>query len=452
MNILKQVNSAAQVQPYNEAAMPVDAAQILYPSTTKDLVTIFAQCVERRQSVSLHATGHDFEGRSLSGEMVVHLGAFDEVRYDPETTHVTVGGGVRVAQLNDILRPHGRAVSTGTNQDVGVVGLALGGGAAYTSRLYGLTCDAIVAVELCTFGGRVLQVNDQSDPALMRLLRGAGGGWFGAVTRMVLKTYPTVPVTSFSATWDATEGRALLGKLEALLISAPDNLSMRVGANVTGTDMTRCVTLSGQFLGDDTDTIARHFGSLTRHPSWKQKDQNYFSAMAGAKHVTSGGCFRIKSRFAKRQAGAACLQAMFDHLAIWTPTTNPDGAGFGLFAWGGQISQFSAAKSCAGGRNAIYLSSFDTSWSNDATASNVNIQLDWVGALDGIAGACMTDQSYINFPDSDDIGFSSRHLAPIAAALKTATEAHDPANLGRQVARVQLRHPTDNPLAKKFPS
>lgn len=442
MSIHSSPAPAAQGKPYNEAATSADPERIIYPQTMAELAILFAQCSKQGQSISLHATGHDFEGRSCSGDVIAHLGAFNAVHYDPATGCVTVGGGTRVAELNDVLRPYGRAVSTGTNQDVGIVGLALGGGAAYTSRSHGLTCDAIVSVELCTFAGDVLHVDDASDPKLMRLLRGAGGGWFGAVTKMVLKTYPVTPITSFSARWDGATAPTVLAELEQHLVDAPDDLSMRVGANVAGYDKTLCVTLSGQYLGEDAKVISRYFGPIADVSTWQQQCQPYFDAMAGARHVTSGGCFRIKSRFATTHTNPTCLHEMFDHLAKWTPTDNSDGAGFGLFAWGGQVGRYPAARSCVAGRDAAYLASFDTSWMPDTPPEAVDTQLDWVGALDQIAAREMSDQSYINFPDSDDIGFHNRHLAPFSDALADLIAMHDPARIGRQVARVRLRRPS----------
>jgi hypothetical protein len=420
------------LSPYNEAVRLPGTASVVTPRNTSELVAAIAEARQHSRTLSICSTGHDFEGRSLSGELILNLGAFTGTFYDPETTRLTVGGATRVAAINDTLRPHGRAISTGTNQDVGIAGLAMGGGAAYTSRSRGLTCDALVEVELVTWGGQVLRLNDASEPALMRLVRGAGGGWLGAVTTFVFETYETSPVTAFGGSWSWQPG--LLGRLEQALVSAPRALSMRVGTNITGADCTLRVTVSGQVMGGDEALLARHLAGIPRPADWHQRTMPYAEAMAGARHVTSGGAFRVKSRFAPRPVGTDTLEAMAAHVGNWPPTRNPDGAGFGLFAWGGAVADMPRARSCAAGRDAHYLASFDTSWTAQESAADIARQDRWLRDLDELAAPHMAAGGYINFPDSDDDAFANRHLSGFADELVAARLRCDPDGLGRQVS------------------
>jgi hypothetical protein len=418
--------------PYNEAVTKPLTGRVTMPHTTSEIAGVLAFARSAGQRISIHSTGHDFEGRSLSGDLVLHMGAFADAHYDPETTHLTVGGATRIATINDTLRPHGRAISTGTNQDVGITGLTLGGGAAYTSRSHGLTCDALLGVELCTWAGEVLWLDDTRQPELMRLIRGAGGGWLGAVTQLVFATYETQPVTTFGGSWPWQPG--LLGLLEEALVNAPRALSMRVGTNVTGAESAMRITLSGQVMGGDEALLERHFAGIPQPTDWIQRTMPYFEAMAGAKHVTSGGAFRIKSRFATCPVGADALDAMATHLQRWRPTRNPDGAGFGLFAWGGAVADMPAARSCAAGRDAVYLASFDTAWTVEESAVEIATQNDWLRELDALAAPHMSAVGYINFPDSDGGSFDARHLSGITVDLARALRRCDPYGLGRQVS------------------
>ena len=429
--------------PYNEAVRLPGTVPVVTPRDTSELVAAMADARRQGRTLSLCSTGHDFEGRSLSGEVVLSLGAFTGARYDPETTRLTVGGATRVAAINETLLPHGRAISTGTNQDVGIAGLAMGGGAAYTSRSRGLTCDALVEVELVTWGGEVLKLSDATEPALMRLVRGAGGGWLGAVTTLVFETYETSPVTAFGGSWAWQPG--LLGRLEQALVSAPRTLSMRIGTNITLADRALRVTLSGQVADGDEALLAGHFAGIPRPADWRQRTMPYAEAMAGARHVTSGGAFRIKSRFAPRPAGPEALDAMAAHVADWPPTRNPDGAGFGLFAWGGAVADMPHARSCAAGRDAHYLASFDTSWTAQESAADIARQDRWLRDLDALAAPYMAAGGYINFPDSDDGAFADRHLSGFADELAAARRRCDPHGICRQLSLchppAQVTHP-----------
>lgn len=423
------------VSPYNEAAARGRPRFVALPRTVEEVRAVVAECRAAGLRIAVHATGHDFEGRSLSGDVVIHMGGFDEVVYDPGATTLTVGGGVRVAAVNAVLSRVGRAISTGTNQDVGLVGLTLGGGAAYTSRLRGLTCDALLSAELVTFAGEALRVDDASAPEIMRLLRGGGAGGF-VVTRMTFETYEAGPVTAFSATWDAdASGARRLAELEARLVDAPRTIAMRVGANVAGAERRRTITLSGQVQGGNEAALAAHLGAAALDPAFAARTLPYYEAMRGALHVTSGGAFKIKSRFAFAPMGEEGLARLLERLGSWTPTGNADGAGFGLFAWGGRVRDMPGARSCMPAREAAYLASFDTSWTEAEGPDEIAAQLGFVSALDAIAADRLSDLAYVNFPDSDEGAYERRHLGPIAADLAALRARFDPDGLFRPASR-----------------
>ena len=60
--------------------------------------------------------------------------------------------------------------------------MVLGGGVGFLSRKYGLTIDSLLAAEIVTANGEVLQVDAESHPDLFWAIRG-GGGNFGVATR-----------------------------------------------------------------------------------------------------------------------------------------------------------------------------------------------------------------------------------------------------------------------------
>lgn len=418
--------------PFNEALVPGTPLTVYRPRNARGAAEVIRRCRKAARTVSVRATGHDFEGRSLAGQAIIDVSMMRGVRYDPKTGLVRVEGGARVRDLHHVLARHGMALAVGTNEDVGVAGLALGGGAGYASRLRGLTCDALVSVELCAFNSVQLHVDDRSDPTLMRLLRGAGGGWFGVVSALTFRTFPAHPVTRFSCSWEIAEGAALLSTLEALMISAPDDLSMRIGARVSGPERVRRIEISGHLQSADTARLRRHLGSITNARAWREETVSWFAAMQGAAQATTGGAFMIKSRFAQRAIGEDGLARMTGLLGKWTPSLNQDGAGFCLFPWGGVIRQANALHSCAGGRDAEHLVSFDVAWTERDTPATVESQRSWLERIDAEAAPFLSNEGYVNFPDSSGLGFTERHLQRFAGDLAAMRARLDPDGLSMQ--------------------
>lgn len=421
---------------FNEAVSVPDNCIITEPRSEDDLVDIIMFCQQNSLTLSVYTTGHDFEGRSLSGDIVISTRYFSKIDFNKSTKILSVGGGCRVYNINLTLKEHDVAISTGTNQDVGIAGLTLGGGAAYTSRKHGLTCDSLCELTMVTFSGEKLTLSHTSEPEFFDLIKGGGGGFFGVVTNMKFITYPVYNVRLFSGAWAYKGDAELLAKLELLLINAPSYVSMRVGANITGVQKKITITLSGQVLDDSDFDIKAYFKDCLNECDWTEKNCSYYEAMEGALHQTSGGAFRIKSRFCFKTMGVRGFDRIMKYLAGWQPTSNSDGAGFGLFAWGGKIAENKSLLSCSPGRNAKYLASFDTSWQTEEGQKTAREQYQWIYKLDDVIAPFLSQSAYINFPDSDDAAFSERHLKFIKNFHTIYRERYDPFCLSKQQSRV----------------
>ena len=59
-----------------------------------------------------------------------------------------------------------------------------GGGLGIADRLHGLTCDAVLDVEIVTADGQLLHCNERQHADLFWALRGGGGGQFGVITQL----------------------------------------------------------------------------------------------------------------------------------------------------------------------------------------------------------------------------------------------------------------------------
>jgi hypothetical protein len=83
----------------------------------------------------------------------------------------------------------GRYVQGGGCTTVGVAGLVQGGGFGNFSKRYGLACASLIEAEIVTADGAVRIANAATNPDLFWALKGGGGGSFGIVTRLTLRTH-----------------------------------------------------------------------------------------------------------------------------------------------------------------------------------------------------------------------------------------------------------------------
>ncbi|MBV8497591.1 MAG: FAD-dependent oxidoreductase, partial [Gammaproteobacteria bacterium] len=104
---------------------------------------------------------------------------------------VSAGSGCMGIDLYDAVTTRGnRYVQGGGCTTVGVAGLVQSGGFGSFSKRFGTAAAGLLEAEVVTADGRLRTVNACSDPDLYFALRGGGGGTFGVVTRLTLKTHP----------------------------------------------------------------------------------------------------------------------------------------------------------------------------------------------------------------------------------------------------------------------
>jgi FAD/FMN-containing dehydrogenase len=138
---------------------------------------------------------------------------------------VTAEGGVLWGELNDAAAEHGLAVTGGAISTTGIAGLTLGGGLGWLMAKHGLAADNLVAAEVVTADGEILNVDADSHPDLFWALRG-GGGNFGVVTSFTYRLYPLETVTGGLIAHPIDAGADLLRFYRDAVASCPDDLTV----------------------------------------------------------------------------------------------------------------------------------------------------------------------------------------------------------------------------------
>ncbi|WP_055482265.1 FAD-binding oxidoreductase [Sphaerimonospora mesophila] len=153
-------------------------AAVLLPENTAQVVAALHYARERDLPLSVRSGGHGLSGRSSNNDgVVIDLSAMNRVEViDRKARIVRVESGARWAQVAQALAPYGLAISSGDHGNVGVGGLATGGGVGWLVRHYGLTIDHIRAAEVVLADGTVVRADAEHEPELLWAVRGAGAG------------------------------------------------------------------------------------------------------------------------------------------------------------------------------------------------------------------------------------------------------------------------------------
>ena len=145
--------------------------------------------------ICVRGGGHNVAGlASADGAVMVDLAEMKQIEVDPEARLARAQGGVTWNELNAAGAEHGLAVTGGAISTTGIAGFTLGGGLGWLMAKHGLAADNVVAIELVTADGDVLEVRADSHHDLFWALRG-GGGNFGVATTFTYRMHPLSMVT-----------------------------------------------------------------------------------------------------------------------------------------------------------------------------------------------------------------------------------------------------------------
>src|SRR5215204_6510456 len=204
-------------------------ALIVRGLTTNDVVAavVFARRVGLE--VSICGGGHNVAGRAVTdGGLMIDLAEMRRVEIDPKTATAEAEGGVIWAELNEAAAEYGLAVTGGVISTTGIAGLTLGGGLGWLMSKHGLAADNLIAVELVTADGDVLQVDADSHPDLFWALRG-GGGNFGVATSFTYRLHPVQTITGGLIAHPIEAAPDLLRFYRDAVADASDDLTIFAG-------------------------------------------------------------------------------------------------------------------------------------------------------------------------------------------------------------------------------
>lgn len=188
-----------------------------------DVAPVLDAARETGLEIAVRSGGHSLAGHSTTeGGLVIDVRGLNSIEVDTHSATAWAGSGITAAEYTNATAELGLGTGFGDSGSVGIGGITLGGGVGFLVRKHGLTIDSLLAAELVTADGEVLEIDGETHPDLFWAIRG-GGGNFGVATRFKFALYPVHPFVGgfvmLPATSDVVQGFIDLSE------SAPEELS-----------------------------------------------------------------------------------------------------------------------------------------------------------------------------------------------------------------------------------
>ncbi|KAF8182596.1 glucooligosaccharide oxidase [Pholiota molesta] len=216
---------ANDTKPFN-LRFDFEPAAVAFPTTIQEVSEVVKLGQLVNHQVVARSGGHSYIANGLGGKdgvIVVDMRNFQTITVDDNAGTAVIEVGNLLGDIVTALAAHGRGLPHGTCPYVGFGGHAAYGGFGFTSRLWGLTVDTILAIDVVLANGTISTVSQKNNPDLFFALRGSGAS-FGIATAYTVRTFPAPPTaTIFSYNWQLTAhgAAAALSLYQSFVLTAP---------------------------------------------------------------------------------------------------------------------------------------------------------------------------------------------------------------------------------------
>ena len=195
--------AGTQVTGWLGAWMPAASIYAIRARTAADVAAGINFARTHRLRLVVKGTGHSYQGTSNAPDslLIWTRGMNSVALHDAFVPRgmegkaapcpaVTADAGCMWIDLyHAVTSDGGRYVQGGGCADVGVAGLIQSGGFGSFSKGFGTAASHLLEAEIVTADGVVRTVNAGSEPDLFWAIKGGGGGSWGVITRLTLRTH-----------------------------------------------------------------------------------------------------------------------------------------------------------------------------------------------------------------------------------------------------------------------
>jgi FAD/FMN-containing dehydrogenase len=195
-------SALTQTSGWANAWSSQSSAYAVMATSTEDVIAAVNFAREHRLRLVIKGGGHSYQGTSQAADslliwtrpmnaVVLHEAFIAQGcggKREPQPAVSIEAGALWIDAYNAVTTRTGRYVQGGGCTTVGVAGLIQSGGFGSFSKRYGTAAAGLLEAQIVTADGVARIANECMNSDLFFAIRGGGGGSFGVVTRLVLRT------------------------------------------------------------------------------------------------------------------------------------------------------------------------------------------------------------------------------------------------------------------------
>lgn len=479
------------------------AAKIHVCETVGEIADALEQAVSAGLRPTVRSGAHCYEDFVVNnpGGIIIDLSLLTGAHRQEGQSAIRIAPGTQLwGAYTDLYKRYASTIPGGTCGTVGAGGHICGGGYGLLSRLYGLSCDWLTAVDILTVDakGKVIHrtADATHDPDLLRACRGAGGGNFGIITSYIFDKLPPAPPEVVQATmrfnWaDMTEDRFVrfltaFGKYWETRGQDPDTWGMFAVISISHA-VNRSFRMSVQFLNSDGScndlTLLEEYlnqfsgcggvatttkAAGTNRPATAQstdgadlcvgsytvRRRDWFLATGEEAGGPGASRAKYKSAYFKRGFTEAQARCMYKHMHRTIPGADLAGAVIEIDSYGGAINRKELIKSTAVGQRSSVIKMQPMAFWREPEYDGIYSQ--WLRDFytDFFSGPDADPQHpgspypserhdgcYINYPDKDMLAFDhwpKLYYGDLYPFLQDVKRRYDPNNIFHHAMSVRI--------------
>lgn len=199
--------------------------------------------------------GHDSLCYSLCNGIIIDLSNRDYINVNLENNIISIGSGVRIGCLIEVLNKNNLFISCGSCFNVGVTGLTLGCGIGYLRRKYGLTIDHLLEITIVLSEGKIVRCSKDNYSDLFWALSGGGGGSFGVVTDLTFRAHKAEKMVIFNVWIPFKHFTDAFDIWQKWSFEATENLTSYIQLYSPNSDKEEAILVAGQFIGKKSELL-----------------------------------------------------------------------------------------------------------------------------------------------------------------------------------------------------